>query len=350
MVGLYTRNDTFRCGGVLISDQFVLTAAHCFQYQVCVPIQKNCGFFMVLYPLRSFKILLYYLVTAYNAEQNAFVLQEDIAILKLKRPVKLTDHIQPICLPENCEEPSSIAPTYIAGWGLRLLPFGFPAATAAGQSWPDSYSGMCGASTPLSCLIAPAPPQNEKRRISVSFFSTAPLTLRQRNVTLIDKTACEEQLKRTVTDYIICSTEGSCRGDSGGPLMYENNGTWFLVGIYSGGDKDCFNSKGPGLYIKVSYYVSKLIWAFMDLGNNTEEHTRDNVFSTTGRCGRRHLKNTVSERIINGTEADLGDWPWMVGLYTRNDTFRCGGVLISDQFVLTAAHCFQYVLNSSVFL
>lgn len=52
--------------------------------------------------------------------------------------------------------------------------------------------------------------------------------------------------------------------------MYENNGTWFLVGIHSGGDADCNNPKGPGTHIKVSYYVSKLIAPFMKLGNNTE--------------------------------------------------------------------------------
>lgn len=30
-----------------------------------------------------------------------------------------------------------------------------------------------------------------------------------------------------------------CRGDSGGPLMYKNNGRWFLAGITSRGWADC---------------------------------------------------------------------------------------------------------------
>uniref|UniRef100_A0A0K8RL28 Putative serine protease n=1 Tax=Ixodes ricinus TaxID=34613 RepID=A0A0K8RL28_IXORI len=58
-------------------------------------------------------------------------------------------------------------------------------------------------------------------------------------------------------------------------------------------------------------------------------------------CGRRHLSNAVSARIINGTDAKPGDWPWMVGLYTPDDSFHCGGVLIHPQYVLTAAHCFR---------
>lgn len=62
----------------------------------------------------------------------------------------------------------------------------------------------------------------------------------------------------------------SFQGDSGGPLVYENNGTWFLLGIHSGGDNNCYNPTWPGMHINVSYYISSLIKPFMELGNNTE--------------------------------------------------------------------------------
>ncbi|KAM7284823.1 enteropeptidase-like, partial [Ixodes scapularis] len=58
-------------------------------------------------------------------------------------------------------------------------------------------------------------------------------------------------------------------------------------------------------------------------------------------CGRRGVPDTVSERIINGTKATPGHWPWMVGLYSADDQLQCAGVLISRQFVLTAAHCYK---------
>uniref|UniRef100_A0A3B5LPW0 Peptidase S1 domain-containing protein n=1 Tax=Xiphophorus couchianus TaxID=32473 RepID=A0A3B5LPW0_9TELE len=42
-------------------------------------------------------------------------------------------------------------------------------------------------------------------------------------------------------------------------------------------------------------------------------------------------------RIIGGQDAQLGDWPWQV-YFTVGDS-SCGGSLISNEWVLTAAHC-----------
>jgi len=44
------------------------------------------------------------------------------------------------------------------------------------------------------------------------------------------------------------------------------------------------------------------------------------------------------QRIINGTDADPEQFPWQVALIIDN-TYFCGGSLISSQWVLTAAHC-----------
>merc|ERR1712013_606409 len=55
------------------------------------------------------------------------------------------------------------------------------------------------------------------------------------------------------------------------------------------------------------------------------------------------------KRIVNGTEADINEYPWQVGLVERGQTTVFGGgSLISYQWVLTAAHCLQYDNSGTV--
>ena len=45
-------------------------------------------------------------------------------------------------------------------------------------------------------------------------------------------------------------------------------------------------------------------------------------------------------RIVGGVSAVEGTWPWQVALLDQDGDIFCGGVLITPNFVLTAAHCF----------
>jgi len=52
-------------------------------------------------------------------------------------------------------------------------------------------------------------------------------------------------------------------------------------------------------------------------------------------CG---LENPGKDKIVGGHEAAENEWPWQVALFI-DDAWFCGGSIISDEYVMTAAHC-----------
>jgi hypothetical protein len=58
---------------------------------------------------------------------------------------------------------------------------------------------------------------------------------------------------------------------------------------------------------------------------------------------QRVSKSRVAEivggsRVVGGKPSQPTAWPWVVSIY-KNGVFHCGGVLINDIWILTAAHC-----------
>ena len=63
-------------------------------------------------------------------------------------------------------------------------------------------------------------------------------------------------------------------------------------------------------------------------------------------CGQSFVPE-INRRIVGGSEANFGQFPWQAQIWTYkpyNDTpiFSCGGTLISDELILTAAHCVPF--------
>ena len=88
------------------------------------------------------------------------------------------------------------------------------------------------------------------------------------------------------------------------------------------------------------------------LGSTTKKNEAS--FIVSGSSGSKEKDKAVAEvndkycglrlkaRVVGGTDAAVGDWPWQVGIarwYNPSTPF-CGGSLINKQWVVTANHCF----------
>jgi secreted trypsin-like serine protease len=66
-----------------------------------------------------------------------------------------------------------------------------------------------------------------------------------------------------------------------------------------------------------------------------------------GTCGRRPLISAADEdKIVGGTQAVAGDWPWSCSML-YNGRHICGGSLINNEWVITAAHCVSSLVASN---
>ncbi|KAG4070167.1 hypothetical protein HA402_003857 [Bradysia odoriphaga] len=54
------------------------------------------------------------------------------------------------------------------------------------------------------------------------------------------------------------------------------------------------------------------------------------------------------QRIIGGNEAARYQFPYMVSLYIHPSNGFCGGSLITDRTILTAAHCIKQDVASEI--
>ncbi|XP_013965198.1 enteropeptidase [Canis lupus familiaris] len=213
VVSLYY-NGHLLCGASLISNDWLVSAAHCVYGRNLEPSKWKAILGLHMRSNMTSPQVVTRLIDqiVINPHYNKRTKDSDIAVMHLDFKVNYTDYIQPICLPEENQvfPPGSLCS--IAGWG-RVI-----------------YQG---------------PTAN---------------ILQEANVPLLSNEKCQQQMPEyNITENMVCAgyEEGgidSCQGDSGGPLMCQENNRWFLAGVTSFGYQ-CALPNRPGVYARVRRFT-----------------------------------------------------------------------------------------------
>lgn len=202
-------NNVHHCGGVLISNTWILTAAHCFRSN-SNPSRWTATFGVsTTFPKETARINTILIHNNYNSGTH----ENDIAAVKLSRPITFNKNIRMVCLPEATQNIAPGSTAYVTGWGSQVN---------GGNTVRDLHQGR---------------------------------------VYIISNNVCNAPISYdgAVLPGMLCAglSEGgvdACRGDSGGPLVQQDSRRlWFLVGIVSWGYQ-CGLADKPGVYTRVTAY------------------------------------------------------------------------------------------------
>uniref|UniRef100_A0A8C5WF19 Peptidase S1 domain-containing protein n=1 Tax=Leptobrachium leishanense TaxID=445787 RepID=A0A8C5WF19_9ANUR len=252
------------CGGSLLSESWVMTAAHCFESSDDVSLYRV---FLGAHQLSHLDDANVVSMQVKRIITHPDFLYEgssgDIALVELEKPVQYSSYILPICLPSQGIAFAAGTTCWATGWGKI------------------------------------------KDRVPLG----NPQTLQEVELALMDRNACESMYQSSmgyrpvlhlIQDDMICAgyKEGqkdACQGDSGGPLVCNVHNAWLQVGVITWG-VGCAKPNCPGVYSRVQTYND---WI--------QSHVPSIRFSDGGQVLPQgiHPNSTETQTVVNSKSMSL---------------------------------------------